>query len=48
MKFRVSYKGITRYCGNLVAVFEFMEKNWGTLQHAYELGVKVEPFGGRG
>lgn len=49
MKFRVSYKGITRHCGTLASVYEFLEKHWGSLQRAAEVGVKVEPMAsGRG
>lgn len=44
MTFRVSYKGITWYCGTLVSVFEFLEKHWGSTQLAAEIGVKVEPL----
>lgn len=44
MTFRVSHKGITKYCGTLVSVFDFLEKHWGSLQRAAEIGVKVEPL----
>jgi len=43
MTFRVSYKGITRFCGNLFSVSEFLKNQWGSTQLASEIGVKVEP-----
>jgi hypothetical protein len=44
MTFRVSYKGITRFCGSLVSAFYFLERHWGSPQLAAEIGVKVEPL----
>ena len=42
MIFRVSYKGITKHSGRLESVFDFLVKQWGSAEKAFEIGVKVE------
>lgn len=42
MIFRVSYKGITRHSGRLESVFDFLARQWGSSERAFEIGVKVE------
>jgi hypothetical protein len=43
MQFKVSFKGMSRFIGSLTFATNYIEKNWGSLTQAYELGVKMEP-----
>lgn len=42
MKFRVNYKGIQKYIGQLEMANAYLAKHWGSVSRAYELGVKLE------
>lgn len=42
MIFRVSYKGITKHSGRLGSVFDFLVRQWGSAEKAFEIGVKVQ------
>lgn len=43
MKFKVTYKGIQQFVGRLAAASRFVEEHWGSVERAYEIGVKLEP-----
>jgi len=43
MIFRVRYKGIQEFRGNLVLAYAYLEQRWGSATTAYRLGVKLEP-----
>lgn len=43
MTFRVNYKGIQKYIGQLELANAYLTKHWGSVSRAYELGVKLEP-----
>lgn len=42
MKFRVIYKGIQKYTGQLDLANAYLAKHWGSVSRAYEFGVKLE------
>jgi hypothetical protein len=42
MVFRVRYKGIQEFKGNLALAYAYLEKHWGSATQAYRLGVKLE------
>lgn len=42
MTFRVNYKGIQKYIGQLELANAYLTKHWGSVSRAYELGVKLE------
>lgn len=44
MQFKVSFKGISRFIGNLSYATRYIESHWGTVGQAYEQGVKLEPM----
>ena len=41
MRFQVNYKGLRPYVGTLINATCFLEKRWGSVARAYELGVKL-------
>ena len=41
MSFHVTYKGLRQYVGSLFYAMNYMEKTWGSLSKAYEIGVKL-------
>ena len=41
MKFQVNYKGRHRYVGTLLKATAYLEKQWGSVEKAYEIGVKL-------
>ena len=41
MCFQVTYKGLKRYVGSLFYATSYLEKNWGSVAKAYEIGVKL-------
>ena len=41
MCFHVTYKGLKQYAGSLFFAMNYMEKTWGSLSNAYEIGVKL-------
>ncbi|OIQ99008.1 hypothetical protein GALL_189200 [mine drainage metagenome] len=41
MRFQVSYKGLQQYVGSLFCATSYLEKQWGSVVKAYELGVKL-------
>lgn len=41
MRFRVNYKGFNAYIGSLHAATSYLEKKWGSVTRAYEIGVKL-------
>lgn len=41
MRFQVSYKGLQQYVGPLFGATSYLEKQWGSVVRAYELGVKL-------
>lgn len=42
MKFRVNYKGIQKYIGQLEMANAYLTQHWGSVSRAYEAGVKLE------
>lgn len=42
MKFRVNYKGIQQYVGQLEMANAYLAQRWGSVTRAYEFGVKLE------
>lgn len=42
MKFRVNYKGIQKYIGQLELANAYLTQHWGSVSRAYEVGVKLE------
>ena len=42
MKFRVNYKGIQKYIGQLELANAYLARHWGSVSRAYEFGVKLE------
>ncbi len=44
MQFKVSFKGMSRFTGTLGFATSYIEKHWGSLSQAYEIGVKLEPI----
>lgn len=42
MTFRVNYKGIQQYLGNLELANAYLAKRWGSVSKAYEFGVKLQ------
>ncbi len=42
MNFRVIYKGIQQYIGQLEMANAYLAKHWGSVTRAYEFGVKLE------
>jgi hypothetical protein len=43
MKFRVNYKGMAKFVGQLELANAYLAQHWGSVAKAYELGVKLEP-----
>jgi hypothetical protein len=43
MTFKVSFKGLQHFTGSLGFATRYMEKTWGSVTHAYEIGVRLEP-----
>ena len=41
MRFQVNYKGFSRYVGSLFNATSFLERKWGSVTKAYEIGVKL-------
>ena len=41
MRFQVNYKGFSPYVGSLLSATSFLEKKWGSVSRAYEIGVKL-------
>lgn len=41
MKFQVNYKGRNRYIGPLIKATAYLEKQWGSVEKAYAIGVKL-------
>lgn len=41
MKFQVNYKGCHRYVGTLIKATAYLERQWGSVEKAYEIGVKL-------
>lgn len=41
MKFQVNYKGCHRYVGTLRKATAYLEKQWGSVEKAYAVGVKL-------
>jgi hypothetical protein len=44
MKFRVKYKGIQKFIGQLELANAYLTQHWGSVARAYEMGVKLEPL----
>lgn len=42
MKFRVTYKGIQEYIGQLEMANAYLTNRWGSVARAYEFGVKLQ------
>lgn len=42
MKFKVNYKGIQKFMGQLELANAYLAEHWGSVSRAYELGVKLE------
>lgn len=41
MKFQVNYKGSHPFIGPLAKATAYLEKQWGSVEKAYEMGVKL-------
>lgn len=42
MQFKVCYKGISRFTGSFATVMRYLEEQWGSAGHAYEIGVRLQ------
>lgn len=42
MTFRVNYKGMQKYVGQLESANAYLTLHWGSVARAYEFGVKLE------
>ena len=37
----VNHKGVTKFSGTLEAIYRYLIEHWGSVDKAYEVGVKI-------